>query len=144
MRIKRLLALGLTLVALSLTIQTEAEGSWRHRRCTYQGLERRSWTKTEVKRSIACGTDHWRVPGGRDRAVAIAKCESGLRADARGPGTSAGVFQFISSTWDSTVHRFRRLVRRWDLSRNVFNGRSNVVLAIRKAHADGWSAWACA
>jgi len=130
-------------LTLALIVGTTASAGWRHRQCKYQGLDRASWTDHEVRATIRCGVEHWRVPGGKDKALDVARCESGFEARSVGSG-SYGVYQFISSTWGSTVHRFRRLVRRWDLSRNVFNGRSNVVMAIRKAHADGWSAWACA
>src|SRR3989304_6123901 len=133
--------LTLLLAGVLLLPTHEAQATWRHDRCRYQGLEHRSWTDTEVRKTIRCAVDHWRVPGGRHKALDVARCESGFEADALSLSGSAGAFQFIQSTWDSTWHRFRPFAHRWDLQRNIFNGRSNVLMAIRKAHVDGWGAW---
>jgi len=141
---RRVLTTALTLCLLIGITERAGAETRRHRECRYQSLEQASWTDPEVRKSIRCAAEHWRVPGGTDKALDVARCESGFEADARGPGTSAAVYQFIRSTWDHTVARFRELRRRWDIGTNVFNGRANVVMAIRKAHVDGWSAWACA
>ena len=136
--------LTLTLAAALLLPANQAQATWRHDRCRYQGLERKDWTDTEVRKTIRCAVDHWRVPGGRPKALDVARCESGFEADALSSTGSAGVYQFISSTWDSVLKRWREFRRRWDVGTGVFNGRTNVLLAIRLAHTDaGWGPWSC-
>ena len=142
---KRIL-ITLLVAAAVLIPTTEAQANWRHDRCRYASRDGEAgWSKKEVKLTIACATDHWSVPGGYDEAFAVASCESGLDPWAGYPdGHAKGVYQFLDSTWDSVTDRWSGFMERWDLGGSVYNGRSNVLLAIRKAHADSWSAWSCA
>jgi hypothetical protein len=98
----------------------------------------------DVKQTIRCGVDHWRVSGGVHKAMSIARCESGFHPHANNSTSSAkGVYQFLDSTWSSVKRHYRALARRWSLSHRVFNGRANVVLAVKLAHGSGWGSWSC-
>ncbi len=97
------------------------------RRSTYQ-----------LKRMIRCAARRWRVRGGPDKAVSVARCESRFDPEAYNPGGYAGVYQQATRYWRARAraYGFR------DYS--VYNGRANVVVSVRMAHREGWGAWSCA
>jgi hypothetical protein len=91
----------------------------------------------QLKQLIRCAARRWAVPGGPDKAVDVARCESHLDAGAYGSG-NAGVFQQAVVYWPARAQRFGFS------GASVFNGRANAMVSIRMAHAGGWSAWSCA
>jgi hypothetical protein len=108
-----------------LVSQRICDYDWR--RSTYQ-----------LKRMIRCAARRWRVGGGPDKAVSVARCESRFDPDAYNPGGYAGVYQQATRYWRTraATYGFR------DYS--VYNGRANVVVSVRMAHREGWGAWSCA
>jgi len=117
--------------------------NWRQAQCRYRHLEDGwGWSYHEVALTIGCAVKHWSVFGGVDKAMSVASCESGLDETAYNPAGYGGVFQHAISAWP---YRFANLAPPWwRLRSSVFNGRSNVVIAIRYASRYGWSAWSCA
>jgi hypothetical protein len=94
-------------------------------------------SKREVRRLIRCAAERWAVPGGPRKAIAVARCESGLRPRASGNG-NGGIFQHRMIYWPGRA-------RIWGFPRtSVFNGRANVIVSIRMAARFGWDAWSCA
>lgn len=103
------------------------------------------WSDQDVKAAIRCAVDRWPVSGGVRKALSVARCESGFNEHDRNPTSSAaGVYQFLSGTWRAVKQHYRRVKWRYRLSGRVENARSNVLLAIRYAHAGGWGPWSCA
>lgn len=88
----------------------------------------------QVEKLIRCAVDRWSVPGGADKAVAVARCESGMNPYREGSGVG-GVFQHSLRYWPDRATRFG--FDGW----SVYNGRANVMVAIQYAHLYGWSAW---
>jgi hypothetical protein len=65
-----------------------------------------------------------------DRAVRVARCESGLNPNAKNRTSSAsGVMQLLAIHWRG---RF-----------DPFNARANIAYAYRLWQASGWSPWVC-
>jgi hypothetical protein len=90
----------------------------------------------QVKRTIRCATRRWHVAGGPRKALSVARCESGFDPRAYGSG-NAGVFQQALTYW-------RGRARRYGFPRaSAYNGRANVIVSVRMAHAGGWGAWSC-
>ena len=111
--------------------------------CRYRGGG--GWSDRDVKQAIACAVGKWSVPGGVRKARSVARCESGYAEGERNSTSSAaGVYQFLSGTWAAVKNHYREVMRRYSLSESVVNARANVMLAIRYAHAGGWSPWTCA
>lgn len=94
-----------------------------------------------IKRLIRCAAARWPVPGGAEKALDVARCESGFRPNAYGNG-NAGVFQHRLPYWEGRYEAYTR--RRWRLFESVYNGRTNVIVSIRMAHDIGWGPWSCA
>jgi hypothetical protein len=92
----------------------------------------------QLRRLIRCAARRWNVPGGPDKAVAVARCESRFDPEAYNSGGYAGVYQQATKYWPTRarVYGFR------DYS--VYNGRANVIVSVRMAHRGGWDPWACA
>lgn len=88
----------------------------------------------QVEKLIRCAAERWSVPGGPDKAVAVARCESGMNPYREGSGVG-GVFQHSLRYWPERATRFG--FDGW----SVYNGRANVMVAIQYAHLYGWSAW---
>jgi hypothetical protein len=140
---RRILAAALTIpvilgVAPALAHATTAEVGARtvsSRICDFDWRE----SRREVKRLIRCAARHWRSPGGANKALDIARCESGYNPDAYNPAGYAGVFQHATRYWPDRADR-------WGFpNRSVYNGRANVIVSIRMARSDGdWGAWGCA
>jgi len=96
----------------------------------------------EVQRTIECATRRWEVPGGVEIAKCIAKRESGFYWAADNPFSSAsGVYQFLDSTWASQMNTRTEFIADQEIQRSVWNARSSVLIAVRMAHGEGWSAW---
>ena len=68
-------------------------------------------------------------------ALAVAKCESGLDQGAKNPNsTASGIFQFLKSTWKSTLERMG-LPEHLD----VFDASSNIMAGLWLMKQDGAS-----
>ena len=121
----------------------EANRAWRTEECRFGGLVPGGWTVREIVWTITCAERKWPVSGGVSKALAVARCESGLRADASNGGRYLGVYQHAAVYWPA---RLRSLAPSWDkaLASSAFDGRSNVVIAMRMAHSGGWGPWSCA
>lgn len=83
-------------------------------------------TPAEVEALIrATWPDH-----AEDRAVRVARCESGLNPNAKNRTSSAsGTFQLLAIHWRG---RF-----------DPFNARANIAYAYRLWQSSGWSPWVC-
>jgi hypothetical protein len=98
------------------------------------------WQKgpLQVRHLIRCSARRWRVSGGPDKAVRVARCESRFRPKARNPAGYSGIFQQSTKYWRHRAKAFG--FPRW----SVYNGRANVMVSIRMAHRWGWGGWSCA
>ncbi len=92
---------------------------------------RRVYSREEIVQIIYAAADRYEQP--RADMLRVAECESDLQPYAVNPSGSYGLFQFISSTWESTPYA----------DRDVFDPRAN-------ANAAGWmwsvgrrSEWVC-
>jgi hypothetical protein len=90
----------------------------------------------QIKRLIRCAARRWSVPGGPAKALSVARCESNFDPGAYGSG-NAGVFQQAVPYWPGRARAYGFP------SVSVYNGRANVIVSIRMAHAGGWGAWSC-
>jgi len=73
-----------------------------------------------------------------DVMIAIARCESGLSADAQSPsGAYKGIYQFVSSTWQSNR---KAMGMSTDLSL-MFDAEESIKTAAFKMARDGYGAW---
>lgn len=93
--------------------------------------------KREVKHLIRCAARRWDVPGGPEKALDVARCESGFNPKAYSSG-NAGVYQHAVKYWPDRAEAYG--FPDW----SVYNGRANVIVSIRMAHRHGWDAWSCA
>jgi hypothetical protein len=92
-------------------------------------------------RLIQCAADRWPVPGGAEKAICIADRESGLIPSASSPGgVYVGLFQQSAADWPDRYTEWTR--PGWLLKESPLNGRTNSIVAIRIANAEGWAAWA--
>jgi hypothetical protein len=94
--------------------------------------------RRQVKLLIRCAARRWSVAGGPDKALQVARCESGYNPDAYNPDGYAGVYQQAQRYWPNRADH-------WGFpDRSAFNGRANIVVSMRMAHASGWGGWGCA
>lgn len=101
---------------------------------------------------IRCAIARWPVPGGLNKALDVAYCESGdnLWPWAHYMG-SLGVFQQNGKYWQSRVNTYLKpewFPGRWNRIHKVpegaYNARANVLVSIQMAHKSGWGPWSCA
>ena len=118
--------------------------SWRWDTCRFRNLHAADdgFSRREIILTIRCAVWHFPVIGGPTRAVDVADCESGLNPYAVNPNGHYGLYQDSPGLWAGLLAQSSVLVRHWNLSRNVFNARSNAVLNVEYAHGNGWGAWA--
>lgn len=122
-----------------------ASRSWRWDECRFRNYSGGpSFNHDEVELLVRCAVSHYPVSGGDAKALAVMYCESGGGPYAYNPAGYYGLFQFAAGTFNGTYDRWSAQWRRWDVQPNWFNARSNALLAIHKAHSDGWGAWSCA
>ena len=92
-------------------------------------------------RIITCAADKWPVEGGADKAICIARRESGLIPTASSAtGMYVGLFQHSAADWPNRYAQWTR--PSWQLKENPYNGRTNAIVTMRMANAQGWGAWA--
>jgi hypothetical protein len=92
-------------------------------------------------RIITCAANRWPVEGGAEKAICIARRESGLVPTASSPtGLYVGLFQHSAADWPRRYDEWTRPV--WQLKENPYNGRTNAVVTMRIANAEGWVDWA--
>jgi hypothetical protein len=91
-------------------------------------------------RIITCAADRWPVEGGAEKAICIAERESGLIPTASSAtGMYVGLFQHSAADWPRRYDEWTKPV--WQLKENPYNGRTNTIVTIRIANAEGWAAW---
>lgn len=141
---RRVFAAALILSALGITAPAatgpaaaapmEATKRIPDRICDYD-WRKGTW---HVKHLITCAAHRWKVDGGAPKALSVAECESHFDPAAYSPAGYLGVFQQARRYWPERATR-------WGFPhRSAFNGRANVIVSIRMAHAFGWGAWGCA
>jgi hypothetical protein len=91
----------------------------------------------QIKQLIKCAARRWDSPGTPEQAISVADCESNLDPRAYNSSGYAGLFQQSTRYWPGRADRWGQD------DRSVFNGRANIIVSIRMAHAAGsWSPWA--
>ena len=89
-----------------------------------------------VKQLIRCAAHRWPVPGGGYKAISVADCESDLDPGAYNGGGYAGLFQQPTRYWSPRARAYGQR------NRSVYNGRANIIVSIRMAHAArSWGDW---
>ena len=143
---KRTIVIAAILAALVGSTTQAAQGApkeWRWQECRFSSLEPGVWTRREIVLTIDCALRKWPVPGGLDLAVAVAQCESG--PDLKDPGTVSplGTYQQIALYWPGRWQFWSPAHWKKPLAPEGANPRSNVVVSVRMAHADGswWGDW---
>lgn len=92
-------------------------------------------------RLIKCAVDRWPVPGDAEKAICIAQRESGLNPAATSPtGQYVGLFQHSAAEWPDRYTEWTRPY--WQLKESPLNGRTNAIVTMRIANAEGWAVWA--
>jgi hypothetical protein len=112
--------------------------------CDFHRLDDES-IQTFSRRQIICAVDRFGpVPGGAERAVCIARRESGLDPSATSSPTGEyrGLYQHDRELWPARYDYYTWPV--WELSRRALNGRTNAIVTIRMVvgvgtwRAAGW------
>ena len=124
--------IGAAILTAAPATVSSAAGEIPNRVCQYDWREG-TW---QIKQLIRCAARRWNAPGSPDQAVAVARCESGLRPNARNPNGYAGLYQQATRYWPSRAHHFGQP------DRSVYNGRANIIVSVRMAAAaNSWSDW---
>jgi hypothetical protein len=134
-------AIGVLMAWILLALSGPADARHYRRACPHhvtQGYVARS-------RYVRCEARRVNPPGTPAFAVGVGNCESGLRPHAIN-WPYLGAYQHHAGYWDG---RFRTFTgSRWEHDGNLrptpFAFRSNVIVTMRMARAQGWGAWACA
>jgi hypothetical protein len=102
--------------------------------------QRGETVRAHERELIRCATNHWGVFGGYRKALCIAKRESGLDPKAvSADGNYLGLYQHARRYWPARYAEYTK--PSWGLNDDALVGRTNAIVSIRMAHADGWSAW---
>jgi hypothetical protein len=105
--------------------------------CDFHRLDGES-TQAFARRLITCAVGRFGpVPGGHERAICIARRESGLdpTATSSPTGQYRGLFQHDRDMWPARYDRYTRLA--WELSRRALDGRTNAIVTIRMVFDHG-------
>ena len=133
-----------TLTAAAVAANASRAGSWRMETCRYARFDGHPhWTEHEIRLAIACAVAHFPVPGGVSYALCICEHESRFYRHAVSPiGEYLGLYQLSVTEFGAAYQARADLWRhRWNVTRDIFNPRSNVLMGITKAHDLGWGGW---
>jgi hypothetical protein len=102
---------------------------------TIEGCTQDWKTRAGAEALIRCAVERWPVPGGADKAISVARCESGLWYRAGAGSQYVGIFQHSVYYWPdrAAAYGFAGF--------DPLNGRANIMVAIQYAHEHGWGAW---
>lgn len=124
---------GVSLLTLAPAAASGEAQEVPERVCNYDWREGR-W---HIIQLIRCAAHRWDSPGGRDKAVAVARCESNLRPRAYNPNGYAGLYQQATRYWSGRADLYGQP------DRSVYNARANIIVSVRMARSiRSWSAWA--
>ena len=100
--------------------------------CEFHRLDGESIEDTSLRRQIVCAVERFGpVPGGADRAICIARRESGLDPDGD-LFTDRRVPRAVPARSRHVAGPLRRYTQPvWELSRRALNGRTNAIVTIR-------------
>lgn len=145
MRTKRTGSAVVTLLVVAGSLAaTPAAAHHRPGPCDFHRLDGES-VQHYSRRRIVCAVERFGpVPGGVERAICIARRESGLdpTATSSPTGEYRGLFQHDRDFWPARYDRYARPV--WELSSSALNGRTNAIVTIRMVadigtwHEAGW------
>lgn len=90
-----------------------------------------NWTPERIEQEI-----RETFPETQNTAVAVAKCESGLRADAVGPTNDRGIMQIHEPSWHAVAVRLGYADYATDVA-------DNLSMARYIYERNGWNAWVC-
>ena len=99
--------------------------------CDFHRLDDES-VRAFAKRRIVCAVERFGpVPGGSERAICIARRESGLdpSATSEPTGQYRGLYQHDRDFWSWRYDTYT--LPAWELSRRALNGRTNAIVTIR-------------
>jgi hypothetical protein len=105
--------------------------------CDFHRLEGES-DRAFARRRITCAVERFGpVPGGSERAICIARRESGLDPSATSSPTGQyrGLYQHDRDLWPARYGRYTLLA--WELPRRALNGRTNSIVTIRMVFDHG-------
>ena len=121
----------LTLVSSVLLGATPAHAHHVPGPCDFHRLDDES-ERAFAKRRIICAVERFGpVPGGSERAICIARRESGLdpSATSEPTGQYRGLFQHDRDMWAARYAEYTRPA--WELSPRALNGRTNAIVTVR-------------
>jgi hypothetical protein len=95
-------------------------------------------------KTVQCVATKQRPPGGVEEALAVWNCESGFGLEGYHDDPYHGPFQYMSSTYTAQRLALDDISRWFDLSTDVHDVRSNIVLAVAWAAHYSWAPWRCA
>jgi hypothetical protein len=127
----------LLLVAGLLLGATPATATHRPGPCDFHRLDDES-AQHFTKRRVVCAVERFGpVPGGEERAICIARRESGLDPSATSSPTGQyrGLYQHDRDLWPGRYDRYTRTA--WELSPRALNGRTNAIVTIRMVFDHG-------
>jgi len=94
--------------------------------------------------TVRCAAVKQEPPGGVREALAVWNCESGFGVEGYHTDPYHGPFQYLRSTYATQFWTLED-VRGWfELSPDVHDVRSNIVLAVAWAAHYSWAPWDCA
>jgi hypothetical protein len=102
---------------------------------TIEGCNQDWKTKAGAEALIRCAVERWPVPGGAEKAISVARCESGLWYRSGAGSGYVGIYQHSVYYWPdrAAAYGFAGF--------DPLNGRANIMVAIQYAHEHGWGAW---
>jgi hypothetical protein len=119
------------LLAALLLGSTPVEAYYLPGPCDFPRLDGES-IQSFSRRRIVCAVERFGpVPGGAERAICIARRESGLdpTATSSPTGEYRGLYQHDRDMWPARYDRYTMPV--WGLSPRATNGRTNAIVTIR-------------
>jgi hypothetical protein len=96
------------------------------------------------EKTVRCIAIKQEPPGGVQGALAVWNCESGFGSEGYHDDAYHGPFQYLRGTYTGQWLMLDD-VRRWfELSSDVHDVRSNIILAVAWAAHYDWGPWSCA
>lgn len=140
-RTTRAVVVAALAAATALATVASPPASARHREGPCDPHRQEDETVSAHQRElIRCATNHWRVFGGYEKALCIAKRESGLDPRAvSGDGKYLGLFQHAKRYWPGRYDAYTQ--PSWELNDSALIGRTNAIVSIRMARDVGWGPW---
>jgi hypothetical protein len=136
------LIMAAAVIVVAVVVAVPADASNRHT-CSYQSVDRGTWTPHENKMTVACFAKKYGVSPVEARAIAFRESRYNERT-INYSSMALGLYQHLQRYWGERVRHYSDALTRWHVHHRVWtNPRAQAVVTMKMVAQYGWCVGWC-